>query len=114
MRIGKTLPFSGCRRRQRPSISYFFLLDDGLCDNALPAADFDALLVRLSRKTDDAELAAFFEVTLLGAFVWERALPAAVFDLPPVLLLRRVLEALFAALGRVTFDFVITDSPLVS
>jgi len=95
-------------------IHYFLLLADGLCDNALPVADFDALLVRPSRKTDDAELAAFAEVTRLGAFVWESALPAAVFDFVPVLPLLRVLEALLAALGLVTFDFAMIITPVVS
>ena len=74
---------------------------------ALPAADFDALLVLPSRKTFDAALAAFFEVTLLGAFVWDKALPAAVLDLEPVDLLRSVFDALLAAFGLVTLDFAI-------
>ena len=73
----------------------------------LPAADFDALLVLPSRKTFDAALAAFFEVTLLGAFVCDKALPAAVLDLRPVDLLLSVFDALLAAFGLVTFDFAI-------
>lgn len=73
----------------------------------LPAADFDALLVLPSRKTFDAALAALFEVTLLGAFVWDKALPAAVLDLRPVDLLLSVFDAFLAAFGLVTFDFAI-------
>ncbi len=73
----------------------------------LPAADFDALLVLRSRNTFDAALAAFSDVTRLGAFVWDNALPAAVLDLRPVDLLRSVFDALLAAFGLVTFDFAI-------
>ena len=73
----------------------------------LPAADFDFLLVLPSRRTLDAALAALFEVTFLGAFVWDRALPAEVLDFDPVDLLRSVLDALLAAFGLVTFDFAI-------
>lgn len=65
-------------------------MPDGLWDKALPADDFDVLLARPSRKTDEAELAALEEVTRLGFFVWESALPAAAFDFVPVLLLRKV------------------------
>jgi hypothetical protein len=39
------------------------------CDSALPAADLDALLVRLSVKTFDAALAADFDVVFEGDFV---------------------------------------------
>lgn len=73
----------------------------------LPAADFDFLLVRPSRRTLDATLAALFEVTFFGALVWDRALPEAVLDLVQVFLLRRVFEALPAALGRVTLGLAI-------
>jgi len=86
---------------------YLFFLLDCLWERALPAADFDFLLVLPSRRTLDAALAALFEVTLFGALVWDRALPEAVFDLVPVFLLRRVLEALLAALGRVTLNLAI-------
>ena len=96
--------------RGRTALYLLFVLD-GLCDSVLPAEDFDFLLVRPSRRTAEAELAALLEVTLFGAFVWESALPAAVFDLAPVFLLRSVLDALLAALGLVTFDFVIFCSP---
>jgi hypothetical protein len=87
-------------------------LPDGLWERALPAPDFDVLLVLPSRKTLEAELAAFPDVTFFGALVWERALPEAVFDFFPVFLLLRVLEALLAALGRVTLDFAIFWSPI--
>jgi len=80
---------------------------DGLWERALPAADFDFLLVLPSRRTLDATLAALFDVTFFGAFVWDRALPAEVLDFEPVLLLLSVFDALRAALGRVTFDFAI-------
>ncbi|EFK08793.1 conserved hypothetical protein [delta proteobacterium NaphS2] len=86
---------------------YFFFLLDGFCESALPAPDFDCLLVLPSLRTFDAALAALSEVTLFGALVCERALPAAVLDLLPVFLLRRVFDALLAALGRVIFDFAI-------
>lgn len=69
----------------------------------LPAADFDALLVRPSRRTDEAALAAFFDVTFFGAFVCDSALAEAVFDFELVLLLCRFFEALLATLELVVF-----------
>ena len=48
---------------------YFFFFLDGLCERALPAADFDFLLVLPSRRTLEATLAALFEVTFFGALV---------------------------------------------
>lgn len=101
-----------CESGLSPELPYFFLPADGFCDKELPAADFDALLVRPSFKTDDAALAALGEVTFAGALVWESALPAAVFEVNPALPLRRVLEALLAAFGLVTFDFAIMVSLL--
>jgi hypothetical protein len=86
---------------------HFFFLLDGRCASALPAADFDVLLVRLFLRTDDAALAAFFDVTFRGALVWDNALPAAVLDLEPVDLLLRVEDAFLAAFGLVTLDFAI-------
>jgi hypothetical protein len=65
------------------------------------------LLVRLSLRTDDALLAAFLDVTFLGALVWDKVLPAAVFDFELVDLLLSVDDALLAALGLVTLDFAI-------
>ncbi len=56
-------------------------------------------------RTDDAELAAFLDVTFFGAFVCDKALPAATFDFLPVDLLLSVVDAFFAALGLVTFCF---------
>ena len=69
---------------------HFFFGLAGFCDfavfcaKALPAADFEALLVRPSFNTDEAALAAFVEVVFLGALVWANALPAAVLDFAPV------------------------------
>lgn len=106
--IEPSVPFDGlsdCGDRQ-PNL-YFFFFGEGFWARALPAADFDVLLVRLSRKTFDAALAAFEEVTFFGAFVCDNALPADVLDLAPVLLFRIVFDALLAALGLVTLDFAI-------
>ncbi len=89
-------------------IAHFFLPLAWL--NALPAADFDALLVRPSRITAEAALAALGEVTRLGALVCDNALPAAVFDFEPVEGVRSVFDELRAAAGRVTFDFAILFS----
>lgn len=88
-------------------LPYFFFLVDGRWARALPAADFEDLLVRLSFRTEDAARAAFLDVTLRGAFVCDSALPAALFDLAPVDLFWRVDEAFFAALGLVTLGFAI-------
>lgn len=49
--------------------SHFFFLEDGLCDNAEPAAVFEALLVRPSRRTFEAALAAFALVTFLDFII---------------------------------------------
>jgi hypothetical protein len=67
------------------------------CDNALAAADLDAALVRPSRRTDDAAVAAFDEVVFAGAPDWDNALPAAVFDREPVEMFWSVFEAFEAA-----------------
>ena len=40
----------------------YFVFLEGVCDNADPAAVFDALPVRLSRSTFEAAVAAFVEV----------------------------------------------------
>ena len=45
------------------ALQVYFLRFFSRCARALPAADFDALPVRLSRSTFDALLAAFFPVT---------------------------------------------------
>ena len=86
---------------------YFFFLLDGLCERALPAADFDFLLVLPFRRTLEAALAALLEVAFFGALVWEKALPEAVLDFEPVFALRRVFEAFLAAFGLVTLDLAI-------
>lgn len=51
------------------SLLYFFFLPDGRWERALPAPDFVALLVLPSRRTFEAALAAFLEVTFFGALV---------------------------------------------
>lgn len=93
------------------SHNYFFpFFFEGRWASALPAADFAALLVFLLRSTEDAALAAFWDVTLLGALVCDRALPDAVLDLGLVDLFLSVEDAFRAALGLVTFAFVIVIS----
>jgi hypothetical protein len=87
-------------------INYFFPFA-GFCANALPAALFAALLVLPSPKTLEAALAAFDDVTLVGALVCDNALPAAVFDFEAVLVLVKVFDALEAAFVPVTFGFAI-------
>jgi len=82
---------------------FFFFAAFSRWDNALPAADFEALLVRPSRRVLDAAEAAFAEVVFLGALVWLKALPDDVFELLPVDLLVRVFDALEAAFFPVTF-----------
>lgn len=72
---------------------------------ALPAADFELLLVRPSLSVLDAAEAAFEEVCFFGADFWERALPAAVFDVLPVEPLVSVFAALEAAFCPVLFLF---------
>lgn len=76
-------------------------------ERALPAADFDALLVRPSLSVLAAADAAFLLVCLGGALVWERALPAEAFDVLPVDLDVKVWEALLAACLLVTFVFLL-------
>lgn len=57
---------------KKVTVNYFLLLFVavfgllGVCDSALPAAVFDALLVRPSFNTFDAAFAAFELVTLLA------------------------------------------------
>ena len=48
--------------------------------SADPAAFFAALLAPGLRNVFDAEVAAFFDVTFEGCFVWESADPAADLD----------------------------------
>jgi hypothetical protein len=72
------------------------------CDSADPAALFDAVLVRPSRNTLEAAVAAFGDVTFLFP-VWESALPAAVFDAAPVEGLFSTFDAAAAAFGLVAF-----------
>ncbi len=84
--------------------------DDGFCERALPAADFEVLLVRPSRRVLEAAFAAVDEVVFLGAFVCDSALPAAFFEVELVELLRSVFEALDAAFLLVTLDFAMQTS----
>jgi hypothetical protein len=70
--------------------------------SADPAALLAAALVRPSRKTADAAVAAFADVALGGA-TCDNALPAADFDVFPVELLERTEEEFFAALLPVIF-----------
>lgn len=81
--------------------SYFFLLTPRWA-SADPAALLEATLVRPSRKTADAAVAAFADVVLGGA-TWDRALPAADLDALPVESLDRTEEELFATLPPVIF-----------
>ena len=74
------------------------------CDSALPAADFEALLVRPSRSVDDAFDAAFRDVSRSGVPVWESALPAAPLDLVEVEPLVSVFDAVVAAFLPVSLD----------
>lgn len=79
----------------------------GVCDKALPAADFDVFDVRLSLSVFDAAVAARVDVCLGGAFLCESALPPAVFELAPVDLLVKVFDAALAAEFDVTLMFLI-------
>jgi hypothetical protein len=85
-------------RNVRPQPHFLF----GRWVSVLAAADFDAELLRPSRRTFDAAVPADEEVTL-PACLCASALPDAVFDAAPVLGLRRTPEA-----------FVPTDLEVVS
>ena len=90
------------RVRQRfATWSHFFLMPVRWA-SAEPAALLEAGLVRPSRRTADAAVAAFADVTLGGA-TCDNALPAADFDVLPVELFERTEEELFAALALVIF-----------
>lgn len=78
---------------------------------ALPAADFEAALVRLSCSTFEAALAAGAEVVFFGAFTCASALPAADFDFAPVCGERRVFDAFLAAARPVVFGFATVLDP---
>ena len=90
----------------------FFL--DGVCDNALPAADLDALPVRTSRRVFEAADAAFFLVCFAGAFVCDKALPAADFDAFPVDPDESVFDAFLATGLLVTLEFFLAMSFFLS
>jgi hypothetical protein len=83
---------------------------EGFCANALPAAAFESLLVRPSRNTLDAAVAAEAEVTFFGALVCDNALAATVLDFDAVLVLVIVFDALVATFELVTFPFVMMIS----
>ena len=70
--------------------------------------------MRPSRKVFEAALAAFFDVTFLGAFVCDKALPAADFELFPVEDFFKVFDALLAAFFPVTLGFAILTPPHIS
>jgi len=82
-----------------PHFRFFF----SRCERAEPAALFEALLVRPSRRVFEAAEAARGEVAFFGALRWDRALPAAVFDFFPVALPRRFFDAADAAFLPVAF-----------
>jgi hypothetical protein len=90
-------------RLARWSLDRYFLLRDGLCESALPAADLDARLVLPSRRTFDAALAAVLEVDLPIVPNCDIALPAEVLEVGDVDLLRSVADAALAAFGPVVF-----------
>lgn len=79
----------------------------------LAAADFDVSLVRPSRSTDEAALAARLEVTFFRVFAWDRALAAADLDFSDVDLLRSVFAALVATISLVFFDLAMARSYLL-
>jgi hypothetical protein len=84
----------------------YYFLPVFFCANALPAADFDALLVLASLRVFEAAVAALEDVCFAGAFVWDNALAAAVLDFVAVALLVKVFEALLAAFLPVTLLFI--------
>jgi hypothetical protein len=84
------------------------------CAKAEPAADLDAGLVRPSRRTFEAAVAAFLLVVSLGDLDCVSALPAAVFEVLLVDFERSVFDAAFAALGFVCFDFAIFIPPTMN
>jgi hypothetical protein len=93
-----------------PEVEVDFLLR--VWESAEPATDFDAELVRPSRSTFEAAVAAFFDVTFVG-LTWASVLPAALFDAFPVEALDKTLDAFLATFGFVVFVAIIL-SPFVS
>ncbi|MCX6177778.1 MAG: hypothetical protein NT163_00085 [Chlorobiales bacterium] len=85
------------------TLVYFLFRLVAFCESALPAADFDALLVLPSLSTFEAAVAAFALVCFFGDLVCDNALAAAALELVPVDLLVRVFDALVAAFDPVTF-----------
>jgi hypothetical protein len=85
------------------------LVPDFVWDRADPAALFDEALVRPSRNTFEAAVAAFGEVIFEFPFC-ANALPAAALDLVPVDGLDNTLEAAVAALGLVFFVTIFPPS----
>jgi hypothetical protein len=77
---------------------YFFL-----CDKALPAALFEALVVRPSRKTWEAAFATGADVRSLGALLCVNALAAAFLEFLPDDGLSKTIAAVFATFGLVPF-----------
>lgn len=91
---------SSCLGKRTSPAAYFVLARDR-CASAEPAALFDAALVRPSRRTADAAVAAFADVAFAGA-TCASALPAARFEATPVDGLLSTDEDLAAALLPVT------------
>lgn len=96
----RLLYFSLCpsaATRVRISVTHFRPPLLARCDNALPAADFEALLVRPSLRVLDAAVAAPDPVCFFGALTCDNALPAAFLEWDPVEILVNVFDALLAA-----------------
>ncbi len=97
-------------RRARRFLHYFFGFDDGRCDRALPAADFDGLDMRRCWSAEPAAEAALGDVAFAGALRCDNALPAADFDFGPVELDRNVEDAARRAGVLVTLALAILAS----
>lgn|GEM_PF-3148700 len=72
----------------------------------LAAADLDFALVRPSRNTLEAAVAALDDVCFLGAEVCDKALPDAAFEALPVLFDVKLEDAFDATFLLVTFLFI--------
>jgi len=97
-------------RQGQALYTYFFGFDDGRCDRALPAADFDGLDVHRFWSAELAAEEALGDVTLTSALRWDNALPAADFDFEPFALDRNVEDAARPADVLVTLALAIIAS----
>ena len=88
---------------------YFFLLERGVCDNVLAAADFALAPVRPSLRVFEAADAALGCVCFFGALVCDNALADADFGSLPVDLEESVSDALVATglLVTLLLDFLV-------